>query len=237
LTTLPRRMKIIAANDRKRCAMKPKLEYASKGPYVQEAQMKLNALVPQQPLLLVDGVYSSKTTARVKQFQASRALVADGIVGAKTWNALDTAAPAATSGAPSGQPPKPSPSQPPKAAVNGVRVYAGAMLFCPFGTAPTMLQINEPGRTVAVTRDAVPNMNILPFGMCKSPGNPAMIAATEAAMGTLTPMPCTPAIAGPWSPPGMPLESAGTPPSPMIGTNSTLQCQFLGVIKIIHPGG
>jgi hypothetical protein len=44
-------------------------------------------------------------------------------------------------------------------------------------------------------------------------------------------------IAGPWSPPGMPLESAGTQPSPMIGTNSTLQCQFLGVIKIIHPGG
>jgi hypothetical protein len=189
------------------------------------------------PPLLIDGKYGSKTVQRVKQFQGSRGLVADGIVGAKTWNALDTAAPAAPSGAPSGQSPKPSPPQPPLAAVNGVRVYAGAMLLCPYGYAPSVLQINEPGRTVAVTRDALPNVNIQPFGMCKSFGNPGVIAATNAALGTLTPMPCTPAIAGPWTPPGMPLQSAGTPPSPMIGTNSILYCQFGGTIKIVHPGG
>ncbi len=37
----------------------------------------------------VDGVFGAGTTAQVKAFQASEGLTADGIVGAKTWAALE----------------------------------------------------------------------------------------------------------------------------------------------------
>src|SRR4029453_13338559 len=158
------------------CAMKPKLEYASKGPYVQEAQMKLNTLAPQQPLLLVDGVYGNKTVARVKQFQLSRALVADGIVGAKTWAALDGAAPAVSGGSPGFKPPTfggtpgfklpGSPAgkepSPPIAGGGTANVYGGAILICTMGLAASQLRITDPGRAVAVVRDSVPYANIPP---------------------------------------------------------------------------
>jgi peptidoglycan hydrolase-like protein with peptidoglycan-binding domain len=58
--------------------VKPKLEYASQGPFVVEAQIKLNTLLPDaQPPLTLDGKYFDKTVARVKQFQKSRGLSAD----------------------------------------------------------------------------------------------------------------------------------------------------------------
>lgn len=37
----------------------------------------------------VDGDFSSKTESAVKQFQQASHLVADGVVGTKTWSALD----------------------------------------------------------------------------------------------------------------------------------------------------
>ena len=70
--------------------MKPKLQYFSHGPFVVELQTKLNVLMPGAlPPLKVDGVYGDRTVARVKQFQKSRGLIPDGVVGAQTWAAVD----------------------------------------------------------------------------------------------------------------------------------------------------
>lgn len=38
--------------------------------------------------LVIDGIFSPRTEAKVKEFQRSKGLVADGIVGPKTWAAL-----------------------------------------------------------------------------------------------------------------------------------------------------
>lgn len=81
--------------------------------------------------------------------------------------------------------------------------------------------------------DHIPFKNILPFGMCQSPGNPAFIAATAAALGTPTPVPCTPATPAPWAP--------GSPTVllkffPALNDPSLLTCILGGVITIQDPG-
>ncbi len=65
------------------------LFFGQSGPDVRSAQKALNDAPPSvYPKLVVDGVFGAKTLARVKEFQAKRGLVADGIVGPKTWAAL-----------------------------------------------------------------------------------------------------------------------------------------------------
>ena len=82
---------------------------------------------------------------------------------------------------------------------------SGAMIMCSFGLAPSTLSVVAPrptveGRPVATITDVAPGANIAPFGMCQSLANPTVAAATAAALGVLTPMPCVPVVPAPWTP-------------------------------------
>ena len=68
---------------------KPVLKNGSSGSYVSDLQTKLNKLG--YNCGAVDGVFGTNTEKQVKKFQADYKLEADGIVGEKTWAALDKA--------------------------------------------------------------------------------------------------------------------------------------------------
>ena len=119
----------------------------------------------------------------------------------------------------------------------GVPVCAGAQMMCSFGTAPSVLNVLPLNRVMAATpvagmMDHVPFLNVAPFGQCNSMSNPMVAAATAAALGTLTPMPCIPVTVSPW---------VGSPPNVAIGTfpvldsDATLNCMWGGVITITNP--
>jgi hypothetical protein len=119
-------------------------------------------------------------------------------------------------------------------------VVSGAQLACTFGQAPSTLTVLPAGlpvqgssQLVARTTDVTPMANIAPFGMCTTLSNPQVAAATSAAQGVLTPQPCVPVIAAPWSP-GSPTVSVGGVPA-LTGT-SRCQCAWGGSITITSPG-
>ncbi|WP_296218691.1 DUF4280 domain-containing protein [Pseudomonas sp. UBA2684] len=120
------------------------------------------------------------------------------------------------------------------------QVCSGATLQCSFGVAPTVLNVLPINRTLtsgmpaANIMDHIPLVNIATFGMCQSPANPMVAAATAAALGVLTPMPCIPVTAAPWIPGGAPTMLLGNMPS--LDANSMLMCSWGGVIKILVPG-
>lgn len=113
----------------------------------------------------------------------------------------------------------------------------GSPLKCSKGLAPSVL-VALPTTMVFTPQPAadmmamVPMMNIPPFGMCNSPANPMVAAATAAALGVLTPMPCIPVPVAPWSPPVKALAGV----MPLASEKSKLQCAFGGAIKILFPG-
>lgn len=76
-------------------------------------------------------------------------------------------------------------------------------------------------------------VNIKPFGMCQSMANPTVAAATAAAMGALTPMPCMPVIAAPWAP-GAPILKIANMPALL--NNHKCMCNWGGVISVNFPG-
>jgi len=115
----------------------------------------------------------------------------------------------------------------------------GASLQCSFGAAPSSLVVLPTNLTMAggvpaaTIMDHVPMMNILPFGMCNTPSNPMVAAATAAALGVLTPMPCIPATAAPWVP-GAPTVLVGNMPA--LDNSCKLMCMWGGVIQVVAPG-
>jgi hypothetical protein len=120
-----------------------------------------------------------------------------------------------------------------------MHVCSGAMLQCSFGLAPSSLVVLPVNQTLtsympaANIMDHVPMVNILPFGVCTSLANPTVAAATSAAMGVLTPMPCIPATAAPWVP-GAPTVLLGNMPA--LDDTSKLMCTWGGVISVVYPG-
>jgi hypothetical protein len=115
----------------------------------------------------------------------------------------------------------------------------GAMMQCSFGLAPSSLVVLPINRVMtqqvpdANIMDHKPMVNVMPFGMCTSLANPAVAAATAAALGVLTPMPCIPNTPSPWAP-GEPTILLGN--FPALDNMSKLMCAWGGVIQFITPG-
>lgn len=120
----------------------------------------------------------------------------------------------------------------------GQAVTGGAMLSCSFGVAPSSLMVLPKNKVMnkmplANIMDHVPMLNILPFGMCNSPSNPMVAAATAAAFGVLTPMPCIPVTSSPWIP-GSPTVLIANMPA--LNNSCKLMCNWGGIIQINAPG-
>ena len=120
----------------------------------------------------------------------------------------------------------------------GCQVCMGATLKCTFGAAPSSLVVLPTNRVLATMpaaniMDNKPFMNVLPFGTCMSVANPMVAAATAAALGVLTPMPCIPMTMAPWMP-GNPKVLLGNMPT--LNNSSKLMCNWGGVISILSPG-
>jgi Domain of unknown function (DUF4280) len=114
-----------------------------------------------------------------------------------------------------------------------------AQLMCTMGVAPSALQVLPVNRVTcgkqvaANIMDFAPMANIQPFGMCVSPANPTVAAATAAALGVLTPMPCIPNTIAPWVPGSATVTLGGMP---ALNNTSTCNCAWGGVISIVMPG-
>jgi len=117
-------------------------------------------------------------------------------------------------------------------------VTATAMMTCTFGVAPATLSVLPTsgvlieGKPAATVTDAVPAVNVPPFGMCTSLANPTVAAATAAALGVLTPMPCIPATTA-WVN-GATQTLIGGRPALTLGAQC--MCAYGGVVQVVNPG-
>jgi len=114
----------------------------------------------------------------------------------------------------------------------------GGLMKCTMGLAPSSIvptpkPVLTSNMVAANILDHIPIVNIPPFGACTCPGNPTVAAATAAAMGVLTPMPCIPATPAPWLPGAVNVLVTG---APALDNTSTLMCIWGGVISFTMPG-
>ena len=119
-----------------------------------------------------------------------------------------------------------------------LQICMGAMMQCSFGAAPSTLVVLPINRVLTQTPDAnimdnKPIVNVPPFGMCSSLANPMVVAATAAALGALTPMPCVPVLPAPWIV-GAPTVLIANMPA--LDNQSKLMCAWGGVIQFVSPG-
>jgi hypothetical protein len=122
-----------------------------------------------------------------------------------------------------------------------LQVVNGAITACTMSLVPSTLVVTPMNRVnceegampAANILDFIPMVNIQSFGMCMSPANPAVAAATTAALGVLTPMPCIPMVETPWEP-GALKTLVG--PAPALHMACTNNCMWGGVISITEAG-
>ena len=109
------------------------------------------------------------------------------------------------------------------------QVNTGTLIKCSFGAIPSPLNVLPINKVLtvatlaAVMTDQRPLLNIMPFGLCQSPANPAVAAAFGA------PMPCMPNIVSPWLPPAIKTQIANTP---AINDQAKCFCCWGGMISI-----
>lgn len=120
----------------------------------------------------------------------------------------------------------------------GQVVTTGAVALCTMGMAPgTLTFIPAPvvggPMQAGKVMDTIPLLNVPSFGMCLSLVNPVVAAATAAALGVLTPMPCVPSPEGPWTPGSAAVFLGGVS---MLDSSCVLNCAYAGVIMITFAG-
>ncbi len=112
-------------------------------------------------------------------------------------------------------------------------------MSCSFGAAPATFAATPAATALAggpqagTVADIVPFLNIPAFGMCSSLANPTVAAATAAALGALTPMPCIPATVAPWVPGSMQTQIQNMP---ALHDGCSLSCMWGGMISISFAG-
>ena len=119
-----------------------------------------------------------------------------------------------------------------------VLVNSGSSLSCTFGSvstpfkataSPSVLIGGKPGGNIT---DASSTVNITPFGMCSTLSNPAVAAATAAALGVLTPQPCTPQTTA-WVAESQTVLIGG---KPCLTQGCTCMCAYGGSISVVDSG-
>ncbi len=118
------------------------------------------------------------------------------------------------------------------------QVCTGAVMTCTFGAAPSVFNatprpVLTSSMVAGIITDNIPIANIPPFGVCTSLANPTVAAATAAALGVLTPMPCVPVLPAPWVP-GVPTVLITNIPA--LDNTCKLMCAWAGVIAITFAG-
>jgi len=103
----------------------------------------------------------------------------------------------------------------------------------PFTAAPMGAPVQIGGQPAATIAHFAPMANVATFGMCNSPANPEVIAATSAALGVHTPAPCVPATTAPWTT-GQPTVLVNGQPA--LTADCQLTCMWGGMISVVSPG-
>ncbi len=110
-------------------------------------------------------------------------------------------------------------------------VVQSALCTCSFGAAPCPLTVSSQQTVQTMNMPQATVMDNKPptFGMCSSMSNPSVASATAAALGVLTPMPCSPVIPGPWMPGVATVLVCG---KPLLNDSSKLTCAYGGMIQV-----
>lgn len=106
-----------------------------------------------------------------------------------------------------------------------------AICTCSFGTLPMVLPVTSQQTVIGCNMPVATIMDnkCTTFGMCSCPANPAVAAATAAALGVLTPSACIPMTITPWVT-GVPTVLVCG--KPLLNNTSKLTCMYGGVIQV-----